>query len=101
MDVSLNIALSGLQQHDTPSSTRRILWAFSRDGALPFSGTLQKVTRTTRVPVYAAVFTSVCCILISLPILGSEVAFTACISMAVVGRPSPVSLIIECSFKLL
>lgn len=80
-----------LRAWSTPESSQdpdcpvcRILWAFARDGALPFSSTLQRVTKRMRVPVYAAIFTTLCCIILSLPILGSEVAFTACISMALV-----------------
>ena len=60
----------------------RILWAFARDGGLPFSSTLQRVTPGTRVPVYAVIFTTFCCVLLALPILGSQVALSACISLA-------------------
>lgn len=37
----------------------RAVWAFARDGGLPFSGVLRKVEQRKKVPVFAILFTMV------------------------------------------
>ncbi|XP_004497031.1 amino-acid permease BAT1 homolog isoform X4 [Cicer arietinum] len=68
----------------TITSNSRMAYAFSRDGAMPFSSLWHKVNKQD-VPIYAvwlSVFMSFCMALTS---LGSIVAFQAMVSIAVIG----------------
>jgi amino acid transporter len=72
------------------TSTSRMLYAFSRDGAVPGSGLWRKVNPVTRVPVNAVLVGTVAAIAITLPALyagpgGVPVAFYAVVSIAVIG----------------
>jgi amino acid transporter len=74
------------------TSASRMTFAFSRDGAIPGSPTLQKLTRS-RVPANAVVFVAVCAAVLTVPALikvdvgGTPVplAFYAVTSIAVIG----------------
>jgi amino acid transporter len=74
------------------TSASRMTYAFSRDGAIPGSKTLQKLT-SSRVPANAVVFVGVCSAILTLPALikvdvgGTPVplAFYAVTSIAVIG----------------
>jgi len=74
------------------TSASRMTFAFSRDGAIPGSRTLQKLT-PSRVPANAVMFVGVCAALLTLPALikvdvnGTPVplAFYAVTSIAVIG----------------
>jgi amino acid transporter len=74
------------------TSASRMTFAFSRDGAIPGSPTLQRLTRS-RVPANAVVFVGVCAAVLTLPALikvdvgGTPVplAFYAVTSIAVIG----------------
>ncbi|KAF5022852.1 hypothetical protein F66182_5085 [Fusarium sp. NRRL 66182] len=67
------------------ASTSRMLWAFARDNALPFSSTLAQVEQRTNVPVWAVSITSLIACLIGLINLGSAVVYNAIISVAISG----------------
>jgi amino acid transporter len=74
------------------TSASRMTFAFSRDGAIPGSATLQKLT-SSRVPANAVIFVAVCAAVLTLPALikvdvgGTPVplAFYAVTSIAVIG----------------
>lgn len=74
------------------TSASRMTFAFSRDGAIPGSPTLQRLTRS-RVPANAVVFVGICAAVLTLPALievdvnGTPVplAFYAVTSIAVIG----------------
>ncbi|XP_050221777.1 amino-acid permease BAT1 isoform X2 [Mercurialis annua] len=66
------------------TSNSRMAYAFSRDGAMPFSSLWHKVNNQD-VPIYAVwlgAFVSFC---MALTYLGSEVAFQAMVSIATIG----------------
>ncbi len=72
------------------TSTSRMLFAFSRDRAVPGSKLWSKVNPKTHVPVNAVLISSLVAVLITLPALykspaGIPVAFYAVVSIAVVG----------------
>ncbi len=74
------------------TSASRMTFAFSRDGAIPGSKTLAKLTKT-RVPANAVVFVGVCAAILTLPALIEvdvngvpiPLAFYAVTSIAVIG----------------
>ncbi|KAG0615789.1 hypothetical protein M758_5G067200 [Ceratodon purpureus] len=65
-------------------SNSRMVFAFSRDGALPFSKLWHKVNRHD-VPIYAVWLSVIIAFIMVLPSLGSLVAFQAAVSIATVG----------------
>ncbi|SCB64310.1 unnamed protein product [Fusarium graminearum] len=67
------------------ASTSRMLWAFARDNAMPFSGTLSKVEPRTNMPVWSISITCLISCLIGLINLGSSVVYNAIISVAISG----------------
>ncbi|MGI8522944.1 MAG: amino acid permease [Nocardioides sp.] len=71
------------------TSTSRMTFAFSRDGAIPGSKRLSKVNPRTRIPVNAVIFGAIIGVIITLPALksvgGTPVAFFAVVSVAVIG----------------
>ncbi|MEO7943945.1 MAG: amino acid permease [Marmoricola sp.] len=71
------------------TSASRMTFAFSRDGAIPGSTWLAKVTPTTKIPANAVIFVAVIGVIITLPALksvgGVPVAFYAVVSVAVIG----------------
>lgn len=72
------------------TSTSRMMYAFSRDRAVPGSRLWSKVDPKTRVPVNAVLVSSFIAVLITLPALykspaGIPVAFYAVVSVAVIG----------------
>jgi urea carboxylase system permease len=62
----------------------RMIFAMSRDNALPASGQLARVNRTTKAPVLAAVLVGVIAVLILLANLGQPQVFLAVTSTTVV-----------------
>ncbi|KAJ3694091.1 hypothetical protein LUZ60_009571 [Juncus effusus] len=79
--VAVPLYLAGLT---LMTSNSRMTYAFSRDGALPFSKVFHKINKQ-EVPVNAvwlAVFIAFC---IDLTSLGSQVAFQAMVSFATIG----------------
>ena len=58
----------------------RTLWTMARDGATPFPGTLSRVSRRWRNPVYAQLATAVIETLLACIYLGSSTAFGAFIA---------------------
>ncbi|HYD50623.1 MAG TPA: amino acid permease [Terriglobales bacterium] len=72
------------------TSSSRMLFAFSRDGAVPGSKWWSTVHPRTCVPIHAVLISSVLAVLITLPALyrspaGIPVAFYAVVSIAVIG----------------
>jgi amino acid transporter len=75
------------------TSASRMTFAFSRDGAIPGSAWLSKVSQKTKVPANAVIFALVVSLIITLPALievdinGAPVpvAFYAVVSVAVIG----------------
>ncbi|KAK0275608.1 hypothetical protein LTR35_010878 [Friedmanniomyces endolithicus] len=66
------------------ASASRQLYAFARDGGLPFSAQIAKVSTRLNVPVLACIIAFACVVLISLIALGSSVAFFAIISLQLI-----------------
>jgi amino acid transporter len=71
------------------TSCSRMVFAFSRDGAIPGSGIWRKVNEA-RVPLNAVMFSGVIAVLITLPALykspsGAPTAFYAVVSIGVIG----------------
>lgn len=67
------------------TSNSRQIWAFSRDGAIPGSGLWHKLSDRTRTPVAAVWFAAVCSIVLTIPGWWNSAAFTAIVSVNVVG----------------
>ncbi|KAJ3040224.1 hypothetical protein HDV00_011322 [Rhizophlyctis rosea] len=63
----------------------RMMYAFSRDHAMPFSGFIHHLHPTKKIPVRAVWIAVTCNILICLPALGTLTAFTAIASIGTVG----------------
>ncbi|KAK1823102.1 hypothetical protein LTR12_002405 [Friedmanniomyces endolithicus] len=66
------------------ASASRQLYAFARDGGLPFSAQIAKVSSRLNVPVLACIIAFAFVVLISLIALGSSVAFFAIISLQLI-----------------
>ena len=63
----------------------RMLYAFSRDGAVPGSRWWKQVHPGFQAPVNAVWFVVVMCLILGLPAVGSYVAFAAITSVGVIG----------------
>ncbi|KAL5726581.1 Mitochondrial branched-chain amino acid (BCAA) aminotransferase [Ranunculus cassubicifolius] len=66
------------------TSNSRMAYAFSRDGAIPFSSYWHKVNKN-EVPIYAVWFSAFISFCMALTSLGSLVAFQAMVSIATIG----------------
>ncbi|KAF5023717.1 hypothetical protein F66182_4221 [Fusarium sp. NRRL 66182] len=66
------------------ATSTRILYAFARDGGLPFSRVFAKVDRQRGIPVNALVLTNVIVVVFGLIYLGSTSALNAILSAAVI-----------------
>ncbi|MFF0447865.1 amino acid permease [Streptomyces sp. NPDC004609] len=67
------------------ASASRMVFAFSRDGALPFASTWRRLSSRTRTPVPAVWLSVAVPFLIALPSLYSTTAYTAIVSINVIG----------------
>ena len=67
------------------TANSRMIYAFSRDGAVPFSNFWHHVSPKRRVPVRSAWFGAVGALLLSLPYLYNYTAYAAVTSIAVIG----------------
>ncbi|KAF2747009.1 amino acid transporter, partial [Sporormia fimetaria CBS 119925] len=66
------------------ASSSRLVWAFAKDGGLPFRSYFSRIHPTLEVPLYALGLVSLVCILLSLINLGSSVALSAILSIPTV-----------------
>jgi amino acid permease (GABA permease) len=67
------------------TANSRMIYAFSRDGAIPFSEYWHHVSKRSHVPVHSAWFGAVGAFILTLPALKSSVAYAAVTSIAVIG----------------
>ncbi|KAI0288599.1 APC amino acid permease [Russula brevipes] len=67
------------------TSNSRMMYAFSRDGAIPGSKFLRKVDRRRRSPIRTVWLACTLSFVLGLPSLGSSVAFSAATSIATIG----------------
>ncbi len=67
------------------TANSRMIYAFSRDGALPFSNFWHKVNPRTRTPTNAIWLAAAGALILGLPYLGNSVAYYAVTSIAVIG----------------
>jgi amino acid permease (GABA permease) len=67
------------------TANSRMIFAFSRDGAMPFSNFWHHVSKRSHVPVHSAWFGAVGAFLLSWPYLKSYAAYGAVTSIAVIG----------------
>ncbi|MGH9068108.1 MAG: amino acid permease [Acidimicrobiales bacterium] len=67
------------------TANSRMIYAFSRDGALPGSRFWHRINKRTRTPTNAVWFGAVGAFILSVPYLGSATAYAAVTSIAVVG----------------
>ncbi|XP_043701312.1 amino-acid permease BAT1 homolog isoform X2 [Telopea speciosissima] len=79
--VSVAIFFCGMS---SMTSNSRMAYAFSRDGAMPFSSLLQKVNKH-EVPINAVCLSAFISFCMALTSLGSTVAFQAMVSIATIG----------------
>ncbi|KAF5971106.1 GABA transport [Fusarium coicis] len=83
--VSLIIVMTLSATVGVIASTSRMLWAFARDNALPFSPFLSRVESRTNMPVWSITTTCVISCIIGLINLGSSVVYNAIVSVAISG----------------
>ncbi|TPX59596.1 hypothetical protein PhCBS80983_g02363 [Powellomyces hirtus] len=67
------------------TSNSRMIYAFSRDGALPFSNLWHRIHPTTHTPIAAVWLGATLSLVLCLPILGNSTAFAAITSIATIG----------------
>src|SRR5256885_6333310 len=67
------------------TANSRMIYAFSRDGAVPGSQLWHKINPRTRTPTNSIIFATVGAWLLGLPYLWSPVAYAAVTSIAVIG----------------
>ncbi|MCX6372064.1 MAG: amino acid permease [Actinobacteria bacterium] len=67
------------------TANSRMIYAFSRDGALPFSAYWHHVSKRTRVPVHSAWFGAIGAFILATPYIWSPVTYFAVVSIAVIG----------------
>jgi amino acid transporter len=67
------------------TANSRMIYAFSRDGALPFSNYWHHVSKRTRVPVHSAWFGAIGAFILATPYIWSPVTYFAVVSIAVIG----------------
>ncbi|XP_042496542.1 amino-acid permease BAT1 homolog isoform X1 [Macadamia integrifolia] len=79
--VSVAIFFCGMS---SMTSNSRMAYAFSRDGAMPFSSVWHEVNKQ-EVPLYAVWLSALVSFCMALPSLGSLVAFQAMVSIATIG----------------
>lgn len=91
--IILLVMLTGVI--DSNASTSRQLFAFARDGGLPFQGWISNVARET-VPQNAVFITCAITILLSLINLGSSIAFNAIISLQLLALMATYCISIGC-----
>jgi amino acid transporter len=85
--IFLSFATTGMAMIAIPSliaSTSRTIWAFSRDGGLPFSNTFAKVNTRLDVPVNAVLLTTGLMAIPGVIYLGNATAFNAFLSVTVI-----------------
>ncbi|KAG2436300.1 hypothetical protein HXX76_006611 [Chlamydomonas incerta] len=84
--IMLMIPLGGIYfcAHSTLTYVSRILFAYSRDKAVPLSWLWIKYNKTVKGPLIAVWGTAFAAWLLGLPMLGSEQAFTAIISLSTI-----------------
>ncbi|KAH7151160.1 fungal-specific transcription factor domain-containing protein [Fusarium sp. MPI-SDFR-AT-0072] len=66
------------------TAAARIMWAFARDGGLPFAERIASVDKRRKIPTVSIVVVSFLLMLLSLINIGSTTAFNAILSLAVV-----------------
>jgi amino acid transporter len=67
------------------TANSRMIYAFSRDGALPGSAFWHKVNKRTRTPTNAIWLAAVGALILGLPYLGNSAAYAAVTSIATIG----------------
>jgi amino acid permease (GABA permease) len=67
------------------TANSRMIYAFSRDGALPASGVWHKVNKRTRTPTNAIWLAAVGALILGLPYLWNSYAYAAVTSIATIG----------------
>ncbi|CAH0041633.1 unnamed protein product [Clonostachys rhizophaga] len=67
------------------TSASRMLWAFARDQALPWSRVISRIDEKRNVPTVAILIMTLLLMLLGLINIGSTTAFNAILSLAVVG----------------
>ncbi|GLI62318.1 hypothetical protein VaNZ11_004926 [Volvox africanus] len=84
--IMLMIPLGGMYfcAHSTLTYVSRILFAYARDRAVPLSWLWIKYNKTVKGPLIAVWGTAFAAFLLGLPMLGSEEAFTAIISLSTI-----------------
>jgi amino acid transporter len=67
------------------TANSRMIYAFSRDGAVPFSGFWHRINKRTRTPVNSVWFGAIGAFILYVPYYWNTVAYAAVISIAVIG----------------
>ncbi|KAK0383891.1 hypothetical protein NLU13_7983 [Sarocladium strictum] len=84
--MSSTIAISaGAATVGLIAATSRTLWSFARDGAPAYSGRLAQLSENSHVPFNAVAFVSLFVIILGLLNIASTTAFSAVLSVTVIG----------------
>jgi amino acid transporter len=73
-------------------------WSFARDGGMPFSQNLSKVSKSSQIPVVAIIVVTISAALLVLIYIGSYAAFNDVISLTITGFYG--SYFLPCAFLL-
>ncbi|TKA80392.1 hypothetical protein B0A55_01914 [Friedmanniomyces simplex] len=82
--TAILIVLTFFSATNFMASASRQTYAFARDGGLPFSAQISKVSQRLNVPILACIIAFAFVVLLSLIALGSYVAFYAIISLQLI-----------------
>jgi amino acid transporter len=80
------------------TSASRMTWSFARDGGMPFSQNLSKVSKSSQIPVVAIIVVTISAALLVLIYIGSYAAFNDVISLTITGFYG--SYFLPCAFLL-
>lgn len=86
------------KNHSQLTACSRQIFAFSRDGALPFSRTLYYVSATTHAPIYCVWFAAFMSLLLGLLAFAGASAIGAVFSLVVAGQYVAYSIPISARF---
>ncbi|KAF5676562.1 choline permease [Fusarium heterosporum] len=77
-------AMAALSTVSLLTSAARVMWAFARDGGLPFSQYIAKVDKRREIPTISILVVTFLLMLFGLINIGSTTAFNAILSLAIV-----------------
>ncbi|OQO11771.1 hypothetical protein B0A48_03498 [Cryoendolithus antarcticus] len=78
------------------ATASRQIWAFARDGGVPFSATVRHVYAKSAIPINAIVISLIVCVLLSLINIGSTAALNAILALDLAALLASYTISISC-----